>query len=78
MMTVQTSTEVQWNEKIPKLFWRGRDSRKERLDLIELSRKHPELINASLTNFFFFRDKESIYGPKSPHVSFFSFFDVRT
>lgn len=75
-MSVQSNSEKQWEDKIPKLFWKGRDSRKERLDLISIGRKHPNLINASLTNFFFFRDQEKIYGPKEPHVSFFRFFDV--
>lgn len=77
MMTVQSNSELSWESKFPKLFWRGRDSRRERLQLIDLARKHPELINTSLTNFFFFRDEETIYGPKAPHVSFFKFFDVK-
>jgi len=77
IMTVQSSTETPWEEKIPKLFWRGRDSRTERLDLIKLGREHPDLFNVSLTNFFFFRDKENIYGPKAQHVSFFKFFDYK-
>ncbi len=76
MMTVQSNTETPWEEKIPKLFWRGRDSRQERLDLIQLGRKNPDLFNVSLTNFFFFRDKENVYGPKEAHISFFKFFDV--
>jgi hypothetical protein len=76
MMSVQSNIDLPWDEKIPKLFWRGRDSRQERLDLIMLGRKHPDLINASLTNFFFFRDKQNLYGPKESHVSFFRFFDV--
>lgn len=78
MMSVQSNTEKEWGDKIPKLFWRGRDSRKERLDLISIGRKHSNLINASLTNFFFFRDQEHVYGPKEQHVSFFRFFDVIT
>ena len=76
-MTVQSNTEVPWDEKIPKLFWRGRDSRQERLDLIHMGRENPDLFNVSLTNFFFFRDKEHVYGPKESHISFFKFFDVR-
>lgn len=76
MMTVQSNSELQWKEKNPRLFWRGRDSRKERLDLIALSKENPDFINASLTNFFFFRDQEAIYGPKAAHISFFKFFDV--
>jgi hypothetical protein len=77
MMTIQANIETPWEDKLPKLFWKGRDSRRERLDLISISRKYPNLINASLTNFFFFRDEEHLYGPKEPHVSFFKFFDVR-
>jgi len=76
MMTVQSNTEAEWESKIPKLFWRGRDSRQERLDLIHLGRDHPDLFNVSLTNFFFFRDQEQTYGPKQDPVSFFKFFDV--
>lgn len=65
-----------WDEKESILFWRGRDSRRERLNLIEIARKTPELFNVSLTNFFFFRNEEAKYGPKSPHVPFFDFFKV--
>lgn len=65
-----------WNEKEPVAFWRGRDSRRERLHLVDIARKNPNLFNVSLTNFFFFRDEEEKYGPKVPHMSFFEFFDV--
>ncbi|GAB6030738.1 Protein O-glucosyltransferase 3 [Chamberlinius hualienensis] len=76
MMSVQANTGPAWEKKIPKGFWRGRDSRMERLQLVALSRQHPDLLNASLTNFFFFRDLEEKYGPKVNHISFFSFFEV--
>ena len=76
MLSVQSNPDVPWEEKIGKAFWRGRDSRRERLNLVKLSRNHPDLINASLTNFFFFRKEEEIYGPKAEHVSFFKFFNV--
>lgn len=75
ILSVQKS-EVPWLVKEPKAFWRGRDSRRERLDLVKMGRKYPQLFNASLTNFFFFRDEEHEYEPKSPHISFFDFFDV--
>lgn len=65
-----------WSQKEPIAFWRGRDSRIERLDLVDIARQYPNLFNVSLTNFFFFRDKEAKYGPKVPHMSFFEFFDV--
>lgn len=65
-----------WAEKSSKAFWRGRDARRERLDLVDIARNHPDLFNVSLTNFFFFRNEESKYGPKVPHMSFFDFFEV--
>lgn len=75
MLSVQGNIEKTWEEKLPQAFWRGRDSSRERLVLIDLSQKYPELFNASITNYFFFREKEEIYG-KSPHISFFKFFNV--
>ncbi|CAH1183215.1 unnamed protein product [Phaedon cochleariae] len=77
ILSVQGNVEGTWENRAPKLFWRGRDSNKYRLELIKLSRKYPDLFNVSLTNFFFYRDEEDIYGPKSEHVSFFSFFDYK-
>lgn len=65
-----------WENKIEKLFWRGRDSRRERLDLIDLARKNTDKIDAAITNFFFFRDEEEKYGPKVPHINFMEFFKV--
>lgn len=65
-----------WENKTEQMFWRGRDARRERLDLIDISRKHPELFNVSITNFFFFRDEIDKYGPAQNHVSFFNFFKV--
>lgn len=66
-----------FSERQFKAFWRGRDSREERLRLVELSQREPQLLNASITNFFFYRDKMEKYGGGSPHVSFFDFFEVR-
>ncbi|KAK5645716.1 hypothetical protein RI129_004180 [Pyrocoelia pectoralis] len=77
MLSVQGNVDYPWEERIPKVFWRGRDSNRQRLHLIELSKKHPHLFNASLTNFFFFRDEEEKYGPKAEHVSFFKFFEYK-
>lgn len=76
MLSVQGNIDKVWDEKIPKLFWRGRDSSRERLELIKIARQHSDLINASLTNFFFFRDLEAEYGPAMDRISFFKFFDV--
>lgn len=76
MLSVQGNIKKKWNEKIPKAFWRGRDACRERLNLIDIARQEPDLYNASLTNFFFFRNEEQQYGPKAPHISFFDFFNV--
>lgn len=75
ILSVQNA-KTAWIEKKAMAFWRGRDSRRERLRLIEIARDHPHLINASLTNFFFYRDEEDKYGPKVPHISLFDFFEV--
>ncbi|XP_022257995.1 KDEL motif-containing protein 1-like, partial [Limulus polyphemus] len=74
IFSVMGNSGPKWENKVEKGFWRGRDSRQERLDLVKLGRKYPDLIDAALTNFFFFRDQENELGPKVPHVSFFDFF----
>ncbi|XP_020710254.2 protein O-glucosyltransferase 2-like isoform X2 [Athalia rosae] len=76
-LSVQGNTKLSWSSKIEKLFWRGRDSCRERLDLIDISRKYPDLINASITNFFFFKSEMDKYGPKQNHTSLFNFFDYK-
>ncbi|RVE48818.1 hypothetical protein evm_006592 [Chilo suppressalis] len=77
ILSVQGSIVHNWSEREEKAVWRGRDSRLERLKLIDIARANPSLFNASLTNFFFFKDKEAEYGPKQPHISFFKFFDYK-
>ncbi|XP_076232593.1 protein O-glucosyltransferase 2 isoform X2 [Calliopsis andreniformis] len=77
MLSVQGNTDVPWKEKIEKVFWRGRDSRRERLDLIDISRQYPDLFNVSITNFFFFKDEMDKYGPGQSHVSLFQFFKYK-
>ena len=75
-LSVQSGADIVWEEREPRAVWRGRDSRAERLKLVDIARANSDLFNVSLTNFFFFRDKEAQYGPKQPHISFFKFFDV--
>lgn len=74
MLSVQSNTGPKWRDKISKALWRGRDSREERLNLVMMARKNPQLYDAALTNFFFFEYDESKYGPKAKHMSFFEFF----
>nr|XP_022907429.1 KDEL motif-containing protein 1-like isoform X2 [Onthophagus taurus] len=76
MLSVQGNVNLKWDERSPKMFWRGRDSNKNRLKLIDISRNHPDLFNVSLTNFFFFRDQEEYYG-KQEYISFYKFFDYK-
>lgn len=76
-MTSVQKINYKWSEKIEKGFFRGRDSRQERLSLIRLARKYPDSINASLTNFFFYPKEEKELGPKVPHISFYDFFEYK-
>lgn len=41
-----------------------------------MSKKNPELLDAGITGWFFFRDREKHIG-KAPLVGFFDFFKVR-
>lgn len=66
-----------WNKKIPKGFFKGRDARRERLELVKLAKNHPDLLNCSITNFFFFKDEMSVYGPKTDHIPFTNFFEYK-
>lgn len=78
MFSVRANTGPKWEQKIDKLFWRGRDSRRERLELVALSKLHPDLVDAALTNMFFYREPEDLqkYGPIVNRTSFFDFFKV--
>lgn len=76
MLSVQKE-RWKWEDKVEKAFFRGRDSRRERLDLIDVSRQHPGLFNSSITNFFFFTNEIAKYGPKVGHISFNDFFEFK-
>ena len=75
-LIVQSHNSRSWSNKSDLAFWRGRDSRQERLELVKLSRKHPEIIDAKLTNMFFFPKNEELYGEIVKAISFLDFFDV--
>ncbi|XP_034949394.1 protein O-glucosyltransferase 2-like [Chelonus insularis] len=77
VLSVQGNIKTPWEKKIEKVFWRGRDSRRERLDLIDIARENPELFNVSITNFFFFKNEMEKYGPGERHISFFDFFKYK-
>ena len=65
-----------WDDKIEKGFWRGRDSRQERLDLVVMSRKHPAIVDAKMTRMFFFKHDQEKYGDLVDSIPFFDFFKV--
>lgn len=75
MISVQGNTGPRWENKSSMAFWRGRDSRQERLNLVKLSRKNPDILDAKLTNMFFFKHEEEL-GDVVKAVSFFDFFEV--
>lgn len=64
-----------WENKTEQALFRGRDSREERLHLVKLSKENPELLDAGITGYFFFREKEKLLG-KVPLMGFFDFFKV--
>lgn len=52
---------LSFTKKLNKLFWRGRDSNRARLNLVEQSFEKPDYFNVSITNFFFFRNEMHKY-----------------
>jgi len=74
IFSVQANDAPKWENKKEVGFFRGRDSRKERLDLCEISLKYPDLVDSAITNYFFFKMDEQKYGKKVKHISFFDFF----
>ncbi|XP_062867378.1 protein O-glucosyltransferase 3 isoform X2 [Trichomycterus rosablanca] len=76
VLSVQGNTGPAWQNKSERAFFRGRDSREERLNLASMSRKHPDLLDAGITAYFFFREREKDLG-KAPLVGFFDFFKYK-
>ncbi|KAK3749514.1 hypothetical protein RRG08_043420 [Elysia crispata] len=77
IFSTQANTGPAWENKTSRAFWRGRDSRRERLDLVVMGRQRPELVDAKLTNMFFFPKDEQKYGQLARHISFFDFFKYK-
>lgn len=68
-------TGPSWENKTERALFRGRDSREERLRLVKLSKENPDLLDAGITGYFFFREKEKELG-KVQLMGFFDFFKV--
>ena len=47
------------------------------MDLVRLSKRHPDLLDANLTRMFFFRDQLSEFEPLSAYVPMTRFFDYK-
>ncbi|VDO92025.1 unnamed protein product [Soboliphyme baturini] len=77
LLSVQGMRNVSWSNKFTKAFWRGRDSTSARLLLVNISRLNPDILDARITKFFFFREQMDYYGPEAPIVTFQKFFDSR-
>ncbi|KAK3578461.1 hypothetical protein CHS0354_038550 [Potamilus streckersoni] len=77
VLSVMGNSGTAWQNKSDKGFWRGRDSRQERLDLVVMSRSEPELIDAALTHMFFFPKDDKKYGELVKSISFFDFFKYK-
>uniref|UniRef100_A0A5S6R3K1 CAP10 domain-containing protein n=1 Tax=Trichuris muris TaxID=70415 RepID=A0A5S6R3K1_TRIMR len=77
LLSVNHLRHIPWKEKVSKAFWRGRDSREERLLLVNISRSHPDLLDAALTHFFFFHDQMTVYGPEVSTIPFQDFFKYK-
>ena len=76
MLWLQQGLSLPWSERIPKVFFRGRDSNKVRLDFVSKYRKKTDLFNVTLTQFFFHPHDEELYGKMVNRISFIEFFKV--
>ncbi|XP_066475946.1 protein O-glucosyltransferase 3 isoform X1 [Tiliqua scincoides] len=76
LLSIQGNTGPVWDNKTEQGFFRGRDSREERLQLVQLSKENPELLDAGITGYFFFREKEKELG-RAPLMGFFDFFKYK-
>ena len=77
-VTAQENSFISWENKEDKAFFRGRDSNRERLDLVRISKANPELLDAGITHYFFFKKGEEEELGKVDRVGFYKFFQVKT
>ena len=68
---------IPWDSKVTKAFFRGRDSRQERLDLAELAQNETELLDVGITKYFFFKEEPEKYGQTVEHTPFSDFFKFK-
>ena len=73
---VQESRNIPWEERVPKGYFRGRDSNKARLELVKKYWNNTELFDVGLVAYFFHDHDEELYGPKATRVGLPEFFKV--
>ena len=76
MLSVQGNAEIPWESRDERAFFRGRDSHKSRLELARMAKRHPHLIDAGITKYFFFKEFEKKLGI-TPQTSVFDFFKAK-
>ncbi|XP_053564520.1 protein O-glucosyltransferase 3 isoform X2 [Bombina bombina] len=76
LLSIQGHTGPSWINKTEQAFFRGRDSREERLQLVQMSKKYPDLLDAGITSYFFFREREEELG-RAQLIGFFDFFKYK-
>eukprot|EP00095_Tigriopus_kingsejongensis_P002810 maker-scaffold1187_size56475-snap-gene-0.12 protein:Tk02810 transcript:maker-scaffold1187_size56475-snap-gene-0.12-mRNA-1 annotation:"hypothetical protein DAPPUDRAFT_314403" len=76
LLSLQANANVPWVDRVAKGFFRGRDSRQARLELVRLGLNHTHLLDVGITRYFFFRDQEAVLGTK-PSLSMFDFFKFK-
>ncbi|XP_064393653.1 protein O-glucosyltransferase 2-like isoform X2 [Halichondria panicea] len=78
ILTAQRSLgHPRWEDRDPRVFFRGRDSNQARLDLIRDHHGNSELFDVGITAWFFFQYDENVYGPKAERVGFHDFFKYK-
>lgn len=77
ILWTQQGRAIPWEERQPKVFFRGRDSNQARLDLVQRHHKDTNNYDVGLTNYFFFPHKEELYGPIANYVGMSNFFKYK-
>ena len=76
ILSAQGTQNIPWDERDPRVFFRGRDSNQARLDLVSRHHMNTPLFDVGITAFFFFKHEEDKYGPIAKRVGFNEFFKV--
>lgn len=78
ILSAQETQHIPWADKDPRVFFRGRDSNKVRLELVKRHRTNTAMFDVGIVAWFFFEHDEATYGPVAKRVGFNEFFKVPT